>query len=258
MGSYAAYWPSALPWKRAAMPPLKSALIRNPTSAHALMRHLSGLDEIAFSGAFRFDLRDPRVPPLVPRLLEADRETALLFVLPRRSFRDVVLTFPLVNDKGEWSTNWNLKLSFPVFLRNLLYQFGHVSDASAEETTPPGEPKLLRPDGGPAEIEVADPQRKSTRLKRSSSLEFTYANTDRQGVYQATWPGGSRAFAVNLLDAEESNTQPRDEVRLGDQAIEADRERLASYDTWKWVALAALALLLVEWAVYHRRWWLGR
>ena len=35
------------------------------------MRHLSGLDEIAFTEAFRFDLRHPRVPPQVPRLLGA-------------------------------------------------------------------------------------------------------------------------------------------------------------------------------------------
>jgi hypothetical protein len=246
------------PWARKEMPPLTNAVIRNPASGHALMRHLSGLDEIAFSGAFRFDLRDPRVPPLVPRLLEADRETALLFVLPRRSFRDLVLTFPLVNDRGEWATNWNLKLSFPVFLRNVLYQLGNVSDAAAEETVQPGEPKALRPDGGPARIEVVDPGGVNTRLARSAAEEYRFLDTERQGVYQVTWPGGGRAFAVNLLDAEESNTQPRDEIKIGDQAIEADQERLATYDTWKWVALAALALLLAEWAVYHRRWWVGR
>ena len=59
------------------------------------------------------------MPPRVPRLLEADRDTALLFVLPRRAFQDLVLTFPLV-DRGLWTTTWNLKLSFPIFLRNVL------------------------------------------------------------------------------------------------------------------------------------------
>lgn len=246
------------PWLRKDMPPLRNALIRNPASSHSLMRHLSGLDEVAFSQAFKFDLRDKRVPPLVPRLLEADRETALLFVLPRRSFSDLVLTFPLVNDKGEWTTNWNLKLSFPVFLRNLLYQLGNVSDAATEETVQPGEEKILRPEGGPDVVEVTDPGKVQQRLKRGGATGFSYKNTERQGVYQAAWEGGGRFFAVNLLDADESNTQPRDEIKVGDQAIEADLERLASYDTWKWVALAALVLLLAEWAFYHRRWWLGR
>jgi hypothetical protein len=246
------------PWKRKEMPSLKGALIRNPASSHPLMRHLTGLDEIAFSDAFRFDLREERVPPKVSKLLEADRETAVLFVVPRLPFRDLVMTFPLVNDKGEWTTNWNLKLSFPIFLQNVLYQLGNVIDAAAEETTQPGKEKVLRPDNAPDRLEVADPDRKSTSIKRSASLEYVYHNTERQGIYQVTWSGGGRAFAVNLLDMDESNTQPRDEIKIGDQAILADQERLVSYDTWKWIALCALLLLLMEWAVYHRRWWLGR
>ena len=243
------------PWKRTEMPALKSAVIRNPASSHPLMRDLSGLDEIAFSDAFRFDLREARVPPRVPRLLEADRETALLFELPRGSYKDLVLTFPLVNDKGEWTTNWNLKLSFPVFLRNVLYQLGNVNDAAAEETIQPGQVKVLRPEGSPQRIEVAEPGKGSRAVVRGPSAEFVYQNTEKVGVYQATWAGGGRAFAVNLLDADESNTQPRDEIKIGEQNIEADQIRLQSYDTWKWVALAALVLLVLEWAVYHRRVW---
>jgi hypothetical protein len=243
------------PWQRKDMEPLKGAVIRNPSSSHPLMRDLTGLDEIGFSGAFRVDLRAPGVPPRVPRLLEADRETALLFVLPRRAFQDLVLTFPLVNDKGEWTTTWNLKLSFPVFLRNVLYQLGNVSDAAAEENVQPGEVKVLRPDTAVERIEVTDPPPKPTQrpVKRGSSMEFSYQATDKRGVYVATWPGGGRAFAVNLLDEQESNTQPRDEIKLGEQKIEAGRAQRRTYDTWKWVALGALALLLLEWAMYHRR-----
>ena len=203
------------PWKRKDMPPLKNALIRNPTSNHPLMRNLTGLDEIAFSEAFRFDLRDPRVPPRTPRLLEADRETVLMFVLARRSFQDLVLAFPLVNDKGEWTTTWNLKASFPVFLRNVLYTLGNISDAAAEENVQPGQGRVLRPDGAIDRIEVTDPDRRQTAVKRGTGQEFIFQETDKVGVYQATWPGGGRAFAVNLLDAEESNTQPRDEIKLG-------------------------------------------
>jgi hypothetical protein len=219
------------------------------------MRYLTGLDEIAFSGAFRFDLRDPRVPPRTPRLLEADRETVLMFALARRSFQDVVLTFPLVNDDGEWATTWNLKASFPVFLRNVLYVLGNITDAAAEENVQPGQGRILRPVGAVDRIEVTDPARRQTAVKRGAALEFVYQDTDRVGVYQATWPGGGRAFAVNLLDAEESNTQPRDEIKLGAQHVEAGQGRQQTYDTWKWVALAALALLVLEWAVYHRRIW---
>jgi hypothetical protein len=242
------------PWKRADMPLLKGAPIRNPASDHPLMRNLTALDEIAFSEAFRFDLKDARVPPRTPRLLETDRETAVLFVLARRSFQDLVLTFPLVNARGQWTTTWNLKLSFPVFLRNVLYTLGNVEDAAAEENVQPGQVKVLRPAVAVRRLEVFPPGGGPAReVARGAQAEFLYKDTEEVGVYRAAWPGGGRNFAVNLLDADESNVQPRDEVRIGSQALAAGASQRQTYETWKWVALAALVLLLLEWALYHRR-----
>jgi hypothetical protein len=235
------------------MPPLKETQIRNPTSNHPLMRHLTGLDEIAFGDAFRFDLKAPSVPARVPRLLETDRETAVLFALPRRAFQDLVLTFPLVNDRGQWATTWNLKLSFPVFLRNVLYVLGGVADAAAEENVQPGDVKTLRPDVAVAGLDVTDPGGQRQTLTRGVAGDFSYKSTERVGVYAVTWPGGQRRFAVNLLDADESNIQPRDVIQIGAQRLATGQTRRQTYDTWKWIALAALALLLLEWAVYHRR-----
>jgi hypothetical protein len=244
------------PWKRAEMPPLQNTFIRNPASTHPLMRHLTALDEIAFSEAFRFDLKDPRVPARTPRLLETDRETAVLFVLERRSFQDLVLTFPLINARGQWTTTWNLKLSFPVFLRNVLYTLGYVNDAASEENVQPGQIKTLRPAAAVTEVEVMDPEGRKQPIGRSAGADFPYKNTERVGVYRAAWKGGQRSFAVNLLDAEESNVQPRDQVQIGSQQLQAGQTRAQAHETWKWVALGALVLLLVEWAVYHRRIWI--
>lgn len=242
------------PWKRSAMPPLKETQIRNPSSTHPLMRNLTALDEIGFSEAFRFDLKAPGVPARTPRLLETDRETAVLFVLPRRAFQDVVLAFPLVNDRGQWATTWNLKLSFPVFLRNVLYTLGNVADAAAEENVRPGQIATLRPDAAVDHLDVIAPDRRRDRVARGGQGDFSYKNTDRVGVYEATWPGGQRRFAVNLLDAEESNVQPRDDIKIGEQRVAAGQSRRQTYDIWKWIALAALVLLALEWALYHRRW----
>ncbi len=241
------------PWKRNAMPPLQNATIRNPASSDPLMRNLTALDEIAVNEAFRFDLRADGVPPRTPRLLEADAENALMFVLSRRSFTDLVMTFPLVNAKGEWTTTWNLKLSFPVFLRNVLYSLGNVSDAAAEENVQPGELKPLRPDTAVKQVQVIDPAGTEETLERTMQTEFLYKNTEQVGIYRASWEGGGRPFAVNLLDADESNIQPREAVRLGSQDIPAGQERGWTTDTWKWGVLAALVLLLMEWAFYHRR-----
>jgi hypothetical protein len=242
------------PWQRKDMKPLEGVAIRNPTSDHPLMRHLTGLDEIAFSEAFQFDLSDPRLPPRVPKLLEVDGGRAVLFVLPRRAFQDLVLTFPLVNAEGQWTTTWNLRLSFPVFLRNVLYGLGNVRDAAAEENVRPGEVKSLRPDTPAEKIEVYPPDSdRPVEVRRTGQLDFPYKDTERVGIYRVRWEGGGRSFAVNLLDEGESNIRPREAITLGEQQLVTDQLRQQTYDIWKWVALAALVLLVLEWAIYNRR-----
>src|SRR5262249_28157099 len=152
-----------------------------------------------FSEAFAFEL-DPEknkdVPPRVPKLMETAMGGSVLFALPRRSFTDVVQTFPLVNAKGEWTTNWPLKLSFPLFLRNLLYQLGGVSDAAAEGTLQPGQIKSIRPD---VAVKEGDPSSKAVEevkvwpatrgawetLKPGPNKEFLYKNTEDIGAYLA-------------------------------------------------------------------------
>ncbi len=245
--------PPPFDWK--AMPPLEDTIIRNPASKNPLMRHLTALDEIAVFEAFRFPLNDPRVSPRTPRLLETGKDTAVLLALSRgSSFTDLVMTFPLINDKGKWTTTWNLKLSFPVFLRNVLYTLGNVSDTTAEDTIQPGELKTLRPDAVIDKMELFAPSAlKPVEVKKSAQGDFSFKDTERVGVYRAQWAGGERAFAVNLLDPEESNLQPRDEVTIGSTKLRADQTKGQVHDTWKWGAAGALALLLLEWALYYRR-----
>jgi hypothetical protein len=163
------------------------------------------------------------------------------------------MAFPLVNAEGEWTTTWCLKLSFPVFLRNLLYTLGNVNDAAAEENLQPGDVKTLRPDAAVKEVDVTGPSGTAETLARSIQADFLYKNTDQPGVYRVRWDGGGRLFAVNLLDPDESNIQPRDAVRLGSQEIAAGQEKGWATDTWKWGVLAALVLVIMEWAFFHRR-----
>ncbi len=147
-----------------------------------------------------------------------------------------------------------MKLSFPVFLRNVLYTLGNVSDTAAEETIQPGELKTLRPDVPIAKMMVEPPPPGPAEVVlRSPQGDFSYKDTERVGVYRAQWDGGERSFAVNLLDPEESNLQPRDEVTIGSAVLKGGATRGQVRDTWKWGAAAALGLLLLEWSLYYRR-----
>ncbi len=229
--------------------------ILNPSHRHPLMRGLTGLDEIVFTSAFRFDLdKDKRLPPELPRLLETENEGAVLFVLPRGAFSDLVLTCPLVTNDGKWASNWPTKVGFPLFMGNVLETLGHVREAPEEEIVQPGQLIVIRPRSVVSSIQVFAPDAEGpTEVKRDSeSAEFSYI-ADRVGVYRARWEGGEQPFAVNLLDADESNIQPREAIVLGQQQLSAVTSPPATVDTWKWAVVIAVVLLGVEWGLYHRR-----
>jgi hypothetical protein len=256
------------PWKKAdivkdkanvlSAPPVKGWAEKSP-----LLRYLTGLHEIGIDTAFRFDLTDERVPPRTPRLLETDRNVALLFTLPRQSYTDLVQTFAIMSDDGKFNTIWPLLPSFPIFLRNVTYVLGNVSDAAGEERLQPGEVKTLRPDTTVKAIEVAGPKTreglpepggKGETVERKGRPDFSYGNTERVGIYEVRWDGKpQRSFAVNLLDADESNIEPRGEIHIGEDSIKAGQSRGTPRDTWKWIALGALGLILLEWYIYNRR-----
>ena len=85
-------------------------------------------------------------------------------------------------------------------------------------------------------------------------LGVTLRLRDREGKDRAIMLVGEDGNpSINLLDADESDIQPRDEVRIGAQEVKAEAPRGQTHETWKWIALAALGIVLLEWFFYHRR-----
>lgn len=238
------------PWTPGTVEKIKNPQIRGWMGRHPVMRYLVGLQEVGIDEAFR--IKD--LPPRTPRLLEADQNTVLMFTLSRDTFTDLVLTFPFLTDKLEWNTNWPLLPSMPLFLRNVLYALGNISDGSSEESVQPGQVKTLRPDVAVEEIEVTDPAGTRQTLERGTRAFFSYGATERVGTYRVAWEEAwQRSFAVNLLDAEESNLEPRPSIGIGAEQVVAGKDRSQPRELWKWLVLLALGLLLAEWYIYNRR-----
>jgi hypothetical protein len=75
------------------------------------------------------------------------------------------------------------------------------------------------------------------------------------GVYRIDVAGQSVAVAANLADPSESDIAPVAELTLGGKRVAGVPEFTASVTRSIWVklALAVLALLLLEWWTYNRR-----
>jgi hypothetical protein len=242
------------PWKRSEMKPLENPDIKGRLKEHPLLRYMSSVHSIGLTEAFRFDLKDPRVPPRTPRLIETDRETAVLFTLARQSYTDLVMTFPILNSEGKWTTTWPLHLGFPMFMTNVVTVLGNVEDGVDEEIARPGREKVIRPDRPMRTLEVENPDGTRETLNRTQRAEFIFGPLPRVGIYQVRWAGKlQRSFAVNLLDSAESDVVPRPSIDIGDERIVAGETRSTPRDVWKWVALIALILLVLEWYIYNRR-----
>jgi hypothetical protein len=266
------------PWHRS-QTTFKPPVVIPSKGNHPLLRYLTTLSDVRVAEAFEFDVRkdldpkadgqprpegeqepekkddDKRSLPTITRILESSGQKALLFSMLRGPYVDVVQTFALTNDRGGLDTDWPLQASFPLFFRNVLYNLGKVDDAIRAAGVQPGEPMVLRPEAGVDELEVTTPLGNVLKLARGQRPDFVFAETDRVGVYRygAGKEGVRRSFTVNLLDSNESNIEPREEIRIGSERIVAGEERRQPREIWKWVLLLALVLLLVEWVVYNRR-----
>jgi hypothetical protein len=239
-------------------PRVQAADRRNP-----LMRDLGGVEEIGIDSSFRF----PKLPPRTPKLLEgrdqADQGNLELAVaIARQSFTDVVLTFPIVTENADgpdrvYHTSWPLQPNFPLFLRNVITQLGNVRFAGIDDTLRPGDVVPLRP-GSAKEVRVLKPDALTSKaFDRGSRPEVAFGETDSLGVYSAEWDSADgkqqRRFAVNLLDADESNLAPVAQFQVGDTTVTAGDTRRVPFELWKVILAVGLGVILLEWWIYNRR-----
>jgi hypothetical protein len=81
-----------------------------------------------------------------------------------------------------------------------------------------------------------------------------FTSSDKLGVYTVVSNQSVLgSFAVNLFNATEGNIRPATTIKVGRADVAATpREEVGQLEIWPWLALAAFALLLLEWWIYHR------
>jgi len=169
----------------------------------------------------------------------------LLMTLERPGGRRIVATaFPLED------SNFPLRAGFPLFVSNTVHWLGgreENPDASrrAGETYFPkaGEQISARAGGQSAAPDQAPPLVETPLPLRKDGF-YEVRKTPSAGQ-----PAEMRWIAVNTADAEESDLRQSKD----NHSFLALGSRWAALQPWQWIALLALAMILAEWALHHRR-----
>jgi hypothetical protein len=152
-------------------------------------------------------------------------------------------------------STWPLRISFPIFVANAVDWLNPASAQAAQMNVKAGAPFRLglTEDLPSVDITLPDGTTRSRAVDKTRR-ELVFGDTTKQGVYSVKAGTNQFRFAVNLLDAAESDTAPRNEVKFGEFArASASALRQASLEFWRWIALAGLLVCLFEWWWYHKR-----
>ena len=79
-------------------------------------------------------------------------------------------------------------------------------------------------------------------------------DTESAGIYRLEGKDFSRRFAVNALSRDESDTRPAGQRLLAGRRVTGSHGPVqTNKEIWRWLLIAVLALVTLEWAAYHRR-----
>jgi hypothetical protein len=152
-------------------------------------------------------------------------------------------------------SNWPMRVSFPIFIANAVEWLNPAAVQGAQLLVKAGEPlrvALSQPQKS-AEVSLPGGGKKTLTLD-ADAKELIFGETYKQGIYRLNFGTNDLIFCVDLLDKDESNIQPRDELQLGKYTkIAATTLQRANMELWRTIAGLALLFLLGEWWYYHRR-----
>lgn len=193
--------------------------------------------------------------PWAQTLVDSER-TPLVVAGTRGDHRVVWCGFDLTQ------TDLPLRVAFPIFITNAVRWLSGASGNAATQTLRTGQPIPLDVPKGARDVTISTPdgtkQQIAVEAANSDNEDATaplYTGAVRAGQYGVSSDGGGtkQTFAVSLLNAQESDLTPRDALPLSNgKAVAGESRPRANRELWGYFALVALALLSLEWWIYHR------
>lgn len=226
--------------------------------AHPLMQYLE------FGNVNIAEARPLEPPPGATILIDSDlawdqtEHGAIFAIAPRSGFEDAVLGFEIVDvAAGVVNTDWHIRVSFPLFINNLIRYLGGGENFQTQSTIRPGQPIVLRSDNPSKTVDVLTPAGKPIEVARGSLGHFTFADTESIGVYMVRNTKSQKTdkwFAVNLFDSRESDIRPQKQLPIGNEIVQGQIIwEPTHHEAWKYILIGVLVVLVVEWYIFNRR-----
>ncbi len=150
---------------------------------------------------------------------------------------------------------WPYRFSFPIFIQNAADWLNPANAKSSQLLVRAGDAfrlGLSQPEAS-AQITLPDGATRKLTLETNAN-EIVFGDTFHQGIYRLHVGTNDTTFCVDLLDADESNIKPREELVLGSYTkVAATKLQRTNMELWRSIAAIALLVLMIEWWYYHRR-----
>jgi hypothetical protein len=158
-------------------------------------------------------------------------------------------------------SNWPFLRSFVTFVVNAVEYLGHAGEAISATSFAPGEALTTRLPAAAREIELGLPGRENTiPVQALDPVMFSWGPIRLSGLYGLSWsePGAddrqSKQFAVNCHSEAEGEIHPAAEILAKEQDVHVAGAGGGEYmPLWPWALGLCLAILMLEWWIYHRK-----
>lgn len=199
------------------------------------------LDAVAISKAAKATVKSWAVP------LVESQDTVLLAAGEAGGQRRAWIGFDLLD------SDLPLQPAFPILVGNLLRWLASGEAVGATPAVRIGEPVVVNLGVDAPTAVITAPGDTTTEVPLSDG-RLRYAGADRVGLHDVAAGGVRQTFAVNLLDADESDLTPRSTLQIGrTRVVGPGGSSLRHQELWRYVVGLALVLLMLEWWWYHRR-----
>jgi hypothetical protein len=152
-------------------------------------------------------------------------------------------------------STWPLRISFPIFMANAVDWLNPAGASTSQFLVQPGNAFRLGLARPVSSAQLTTPEGKTTSLPvEAGARELVVGQTLKQGIYCVKAGTNEVAFCVNLMDSNESNITPREELPFGKYGkVAATTLKRANMELWRWIVALGLLVLLFEWWWYHKR-----